>query len=71
MHVHDRAAGVVVEQMLAPGAGASQHPAVHHGRRIGEAALRAGHGDRRTAESPLVQPGQPVQSMPFGHADCP
>ena len=66
MYVHDRTAGVVMEKVLAPGAGLTQHPAVHGGRRTGEPALRAGHGDRRAAESALVQPGQPVQCVPFG-----
>ena len=68
MHMDDRAIGVVMKQVFAPHAGPPQHPAVHHGRRTSESALWAGHRDGCTAEPALVQPGQPVQSMPFGHA---
>jgi len=69
VHVHDRPASsrlVVVEQVLAPGVGAQQNPPVHS--RTGESVLRAGHRDRCPGESALMQPGQPVQGMPFRHA---
>ncbi len=57
----------MVEKVLPPDAGTPKQPAVQQRRRIGEPALRAGHGDRLTGESALVQPGQPVQGVPFRH----
>ena len=65
--MHDATAGVVVEQVLTPGAGAPQDPAVNGGGAVDESALRAGHRHRRTAEAALMQPGQPVQCVPLGH----
>ena len=41
--MHDAAAVVVMEQVLAPRAGLLQHPAVDGGGAVGEPALRAGH----------------------------
>jgi hypothetical protein len=66
--VHDRTAGVVVEQMFAVRGCAAQHPSVNHRRALGEPPLRAGHRDRLTAELALVQSGQPVKRVTFGHA---
>ena len=71
MHMHRRATDVVMEQMLAPRGGLSQHLPVDRRRRIGEPALRAGHRHRRTGIATLVQPGQSMQGMPFGHAGYP
>ena len=68
VHVHGRAANVMVKQMLTPRAGAPQHPAIDSGCRIGESTLRTRDRHRRTGIAALVQPGQPVQGMPFGHA---
>ena len=36
-----------------------------------EPALRTGNRDRHTRIAPLVQPGQPMQGMPFRHAGYP
>jgi len=65
--MHGWAINVVVEEVLAPCAGALQDPAVDNGGRPGESALRARHRHRRTGETALMQPGQPVQGVPFGH----
>ena len=52
--MHDAAALVVVEQMLAPGTGLLQHPAVDGRRPVDEAALGAGHDDGRSPELALM-----------------
>ena len=66
--MHRRAAVVVVEQVLAPSRGPSQHLTVDSRCRRCESALRARNRHRRGGVATLVQPGQSMQSMPFGHA---
>jgi hypothetical protein len=68
VHVHRRTADIVVEQMLPPRVGATQHPTVDSGGRRGKPALRTGYRHRRAGKPALVQPGQAVQSMPFWHS---
>ena len=65
--MHDRAAGVAVKKMLAVRAGAPQHPTVDDRRAVDEAALGARHPYRLATEPSLMQPGQPVQRVTFGH----
>ena len=66
--MHNRAAGIVVEQMLAPCAGTLQYPTVDSGCRRCEPTLRTRDRHWRTGISALVQPSQSMQGMPFGHA---
>jgi hypothetical protein len=67
MYMHRRATDVVVEQVLTPRAGASEHLAVDRGRRRSEPTLWARDRHCRTGISTLVQPGESMQGMPFGH----
>jgi len=69
--MHHRTAVIVVEQVLAPGRGPSQHATVDSGRRQCESALRAGNRHRCAGVATLMQPGQSMQGMPFGHAVYP
>jgi hypothetical protein len=57
-----------VEQMLTPRARASQHLTIDRGCRRSEPTLRTRDRHCRTGISTLVQPGQSMQGMPFGHA---
>ena len=69
--MYRRAVVVVVEQVLAPGRGPSQYVTVDSGRRRCESALRAGNRHRCAGIATLMQPGQSMQGMPFGHAAYP
>ena len=69
--MHGRAADVVVEQVFATRGGPPQHPTVDSGCRLSEPALRAGNRHRGAGIAALVQPGQSMQGMPFGHARYP
>ncbi|GAB3581617.1 hypothetical protein GCM10027445_53750 [Amycolatopsis endophytica] len=65
MHRTERAE--VVEQVLAVGLGPHHDLTVHKGRFAREAALRTGNTHRRARVAPLVQAGEPVEGVPFGH----
>ena len=54
VHVHGPTALVVMEQVLAPGAGLLEDPPVHRGGAVDESTLRAGYQHRRATEAALV-----------------
>jgi hypothetical protein len=66
--MHDAATLVLVKQVLAPGGGLLEDSSVDRCGAVDEPALRAGDHHGGTAESTLVQPGEPVQGVAFWHS---